>query len=182
MALHRPAQSRAGLLRRLVGEQQTRPERDRRRDGARPARPGHPGHQRWGGGRAPPQKDRRAHPPPSAAEVEEDVAEERRRYLDDAAAQGGHDPLLAERMRQLEPGDWLRLTSLQGETIAVKVAWLSPLTSRLLLVNRRGVRALVASAEELAVLASNGRLVVGAERTAFDEAMRQVRRHLDRVI
>lgn len=131
---------------------------------------------------ATPDKERSDHPQPSAAEVEEDVAEERRRYLDDAAAQGGHDPLLAERMRQLEPGDWLRLTSLQGETIAVKVAWLSPLTSRLLLVNRRGVRALVASAEELAVLASNGRLVVGAERTAFDEAMRQVRRHLDRVI
>ncbi|WP_394540427.1 DUF1631 family protein [Lysobacter enzymogenes] len=131
---------------------------------------------------ATPDKERADHPQPSAAEVEEDVAEERRRYLADDAAQGGHDPLLAERMRQLEPGDWLRLTSLQGETVAVKVAWFSPLTSRLLLVNRRGVRALVASAEELAVLAASGRLVVGAERTAFDEAMRQVRRHLDRVI
>lgn len=131
---------------------------------------------------ATPDKERAEHPQPSAAEVEEDVAEERRRYLADDAAQGAHDPLLAERMRQLEPGDWLRLTNLQGETIAVKVAWLSPLTSRLLLVNRRGVRTLVASAEELAVLASSGRLVVGAERTAFDEAMRQVRRHLDRVI
>lgn len=131
---------------------------------------------------ATPDKERAEHPQPSAAEVEEDVAEERRRYLVDDAAQGGHDPLLAERMRQLEPGDWLRLTSLQGETIAMKVAWISPLTSRLLLVNRRGVRALVASVEELAVLASSGRLLVGAERTAFDEAMRQVRRHLDRVI
>ncbi|MEH6422183.1 DUF1631 family protein [Pseudomonas sp. CGJS7] len=131
---------------------------------------------------ATPDKERMAHPLPSAAEVEEDVAEERRLYLAGGTAQVAHDPLLAERMRQLEPGDWLRLTNTQGETVAVKVAWVSPLTSRFLLVNRRGVRALVASAEELAVLAASGRLLVGAERTAFDEAMRQVRRHLDRVI
>ena len=39
---------------------------------------------------------------------------------------------------------------------------------------------LVVSPEELASLASAGRLTIGAERTAFDEAMRQVRRHLDR--
>lgn len=131
---------------------------------------------------ATPDHTRRQHPQPSAAEVEEDVAEERKLYLAAGMDQTAHDPLLAQRMRELEPGDWLRLTNTQGETIAVKVAWVSPLTSRLLLVNRRGVRALVASAEELAVLAASGRLVVGAERTAFDEAMRQVRRHLDRVI
>ncbi|MGJ7903892.1 DUF1631 family protein [Lysobacter sp. 1R34A] len=129
-----------------------------------------------------PDIERAKHPLPTTAEVEEDVAEERRLYLAAGTTSANHDPLLAERMRQLEPGDWLRLTNTQGETIAVKVAWSSPLTSRFLLVNRRGVRALVASAEELATLASAGRLVVGAERTAFDEAMRQVRRHLDRVI
>ncbi|MGO1071333.1 DUF1631 family protein [Lysobacter sp. CA199] len=131
---------------------------------------------------ATPDKERSEHPLPTSAEVEEDVAEERRLYLAGGTAQVAHDPLLAQRMRQLEPGDWLRLTNTQGETVAVKVAWISPLTSRFLLVNRRGVRALVASAEELAVLAAAGRLMVGAERTAFDEAMRQVRRHLDRVI
>jgi len=91
-----------------------------------------------------------------------------------------HDPLLAERMSTLEVGDWLRLTSIEGESTAVKIAWLSPLTSRYLLVNRRGLRVLVASAEELAALAGAGRLTIGAERTAFDEAMRQVKRHLDR--
>ena len=72
------------------------------------------------------------------------------------------------------------LTNAEGETTAAKVAWVSPLTSRYLLVNRRGLRVLVASAEELAALASANRLAIGAERTAFDEAMRQVRRHLDR--
>lgn len=131
---------------------------------------------------ATPDSERDEHAPPGGSEVEEDIAEERRLYMAGADGSGAHDPLLAERMRQLEPGDWLRLTNTQGETVAVKVAWVSPLTSRFLLVNRRGVRALVASAEELAVLAASGRLLVGAERTAFDEAMRQVRRHLDRVI
>src|SRR5690606_34273851 len=62
------------------------------------------------------------------------------------------DPAVADRMRDLEVGEWLQLTDLDGETSAVKVAWASPLTSRRLLVNRRGVRVLVASAEELAVL------------------------------
>ena len=65
-------------------------------------------------------------------------------------------------------------------SLAAKVAWISPLTSRFLLVNRRGMRVLVASAEELAALAQAGRLVVGAESTPSDEAMRQVRNRLGR--
>jgi hypothetical protein len=105
---------------------------------------------------------------------------ERRLWLAGGTDTIRQDPLLAERMRSLETGDWLRLTNAEGETTAVKIAWLSPLTSRYLLVNRRGLRVLVASAEELSALASVGRLTIGAERTAFDEAMRQVRRHLDR--
>jgi len=112
---------------------------------------------------------------------EDDTGEaERRMWLAGGADAVAHDPLLAERMRTLEVGDWLRMTSVEGESTAVKVAWLSPLTSRYLLVNRRGLRVLVASAEELAALAGVGRLTIGAERTAFDEAMRQVKRHLDR--
>jgi hypothetical protein len=73
----------------------------------------------------------------------------------------------------------VRLTDVHGEVSAAKVAWVSPLTSRFLLVSRRGLRLLVASAEELAVLSKEGRLVVGSERTAFDEAMRRVRERLD---
>ena len=100
---------------------------------------------------------------------------------------GGHagldfDPEVAARMRLLAPGEWLRLLDAQGEHVAVKVAWTSPLTGRFLLVNRRGVRVLVASAEQLAVLATEGRLVSGTEQAPFDEAMRQMRQRLGRAV
>ena len=88
-------------------------------------------------------------------------------------------PASPRRMRRLQPGEWLRMIGAQGEATAVKVAWISPLTSRLLLVNRRGLRVLVGSPEELAELVGAGRLVVGAEKTPFDEAMRQMRNRLD---
>jgi hypothetical protein len=44
------------------------------------------------------------------------------------------------------PGEWLRLLDPAGQAVAVKVAWISPMTGRFLLVNRRGLRVLVASA------------------------------------
>jgi hypothetical protein len=130
---------------------------------------------------ATPDTPRRHSEAPPLSMPEDDAGEaERRLWLAGGTDTIRQDPLLAERMRTLETGDWLRLTNAEGETTAVKVAWLSPLTSRYLLVNRRGLRVLVASAEELSALAAVGRLTIGAERTAFDEAMRQVRRHLDR--
>ena len=99
---------------------------------------------------------------------------------------GGHaaidfDPTVAQRMRTLKPGSWLRLADENGEEGSVKVAWISPLTSRLLLVNRRGVRKLVASPQQLAGLVKAGKLLDNASDLPFDEAMRHVRQRLDRV-
>lgn len=91
------------------------------------------------------------------------------------------DPQTAERMRGLAPGSWLHLVDEHGEEGAVKVAWISPLTSRLLLVNRRGMRKLVASPEHLAALAGLGRLSLDADHMPFDEALRQVRQQLGEV-
>ena len=118
-------------------------------------------------------------PPRSADEGGDDEA---RLWLAGGTDTVAHDPGVAALMRRLKPGEWLRMVSPQGEATAVKVAWISPLTSRLLLVNRRGLRVLVASAEELAVLVGAGRLVVGAENTPFDEAMRQLRHRLDHAV
>ena len=100
---------------------------------------------------------------------------------------GGHagldfDPQVAARMKLLAPGEWLRLLDAQGEHVAAKVAWISPLSGRYLLVNRRGIRVLVASAEQLASLVAEGRLVVGTEQAPFDEAMRQMRNRLGRAV
>lgn len=96
---------------------------------------------------------------------------------------GGHgsldfDPTMADQMRALQPGSWLRLTDEDGNESGVKVAWISPLTSRLLLVNRRGMRKLVASPEELAALIQLGRLSTEADHMPFDEALHQVRHQL----
>ena len=64
------------------------------------------------------------------------------------------------------PGSWMRLLDEEGEEGSVKVAWISPLTSRLLLVNRRGVRKLVASPQQLAALVKAGKLVAGTDEPA----------------
>ena len=97
---------------------------------------------------------------------------------------GGHaaydfDPAVAERLATLRPGSWLRLADENGEEGSVKVAWISPLTSRLLLVNRRGLRKLVASPQQLAALVKAGKLSDNASDLPFDEAMRHVRQRLD---
>ncbi|HEV8695976.1 MAG TPA: DUF1631 family protein [Lysobacter sp.] len=84
------------------------------------------------------------------------------------------DPAMAERMRVLEVGTWVQLTSESGRVEPAKVSWISPISSRLLFVNRRGIRVLVASAEELAAMARLGRLQLREAGTAFDDAMHQV--------
>lgn len=96
---------------------------------------------------------------------------------------GGNDTLafdmvLAEKMRELAQGAWLRLVDDAGKEISVRLAWISPLTGRRLLVDRRGLRQLVASPEQMAALAGEGRLVLNPAATPFDEAMRAVRRQL----
>jgi hypothetical protein len=91
-----------------------------------------------------------------------------------------YDMAVAERMRTLRVGDWMRLSDDRGNEGSVKVAWISPLTSRLLLVNRRGLRQLVASPEQLAALVRSGHLFAEADEMPFDEAMRLVRQKLGR--
>ncbi len=121
------------------------------------------------------ERSQRQLPPPQVAD---DEAEQGPLRLVGGHAGLDFDPQVAERIRRLVPGDWLRLQDARDEHVAAKLAWISPLTARLLLVNRRGVRVLVASAEQLAVLVAQGRLVLGTEQAPFDEAMRQLRQRL----
>lgn len=92
------------------------------------------------------------------------------------------NPALAERMRKLVVGEWVRLVNADGESASAKVAWISPLSGRYLMVNRRGIRVLVASAAEMAEMAGKGRLVVGTEKAPFDEAMRELCSRLGKVV
>lgn len=85
-----------------------------------------------------------------------------------------YDQAMAERMRALEIGTWLMLTSESGRVEPAKVSWVSPISSRLLFVNRRGIRVLIASAEELAAMAKLGKVQLREADNAFEDAMHQV--------
>ncbi|HET7127393.1 MAG TPA: DUF1631 family protein [Lysobacter sp.] len=78
------------------------------------------------------------------------------------------------RMRNLAVGTWLQLATAPDRVEPAKVSWISPISSRLLLVNRRGVRVLVASVEELAAMVKLGKLSLREADTAFDDALHQV--------
>ncbi|WP_420883750.1 DUF1631 domain-containing protein [Isoptericola jiangsuensis] len=85
----------------------------------------------------------------------------------------------ADRFRRMEIGNWLDFVDKDGKVQAGKLSWISPISSRLLFVNRRGVRFCVASPEELAVMVRLGRLRAHVDDGAFDSAMQGVIDRLD---
>jgi hypothetical protein len=125
-----------------------------------------------------PDAERVARHYPAMPRLADDSDDTRLLQLVGGTASIEYDHGLADRIRALEPGTWLRVVDEAGDEVAVKLAWVSPLTSRLLLVNRRGVRMLVASPEQLAALSSHGRLLLEDDHLPFDEALRQVRHRL----
>lgn len=129
-------------------------------------------------GLAHPHTPRQLHLVPPVDAPSEDAAERRLWLVGGTDTVKERDTALVERMRQLRTGEMLQMVDACGERVPAKVAWASPLTSRLLLVNRRGVRLLFASAEELADLAESGRLELCGESTPFEEALRHVRQRL----
>jgi len=84
------------------------------------------------------------------------------------------DAAMLERMRGLQVGSWIQLTTSEARSEPAKVSWISPISSRLLLVNRRGIRVLVASVEELAAMAKLGLASIREGNNAFEDAMHQV--------
>lgn len=84
------------------------------------------------------------------------------------------DAAMLARVRKLQVGDWLQLAAADGHFAPAKVSWISPISSRLLLVNRRGIRVLVASVEELAVMAKLGKVALREGANAFEDAMQQM--------
>ncbi len=84
------------------------------------------------------------------------------------------DPADAEALRRMPVGTWLELVGEDGRPQPVKLSWVSPISSRLLFTNRRGVRVLVASPEELAAMKKEGKLVVREGDGAFDQALHQL--------
>ena len=85
----------------------------------------------------------------------------------------------AERYRVMAVGTWLDFIDKDGKVQAGKLSWVSPISSRLLFVNRRGVRFCVASPEELVMMERLGRLRQHLDDGAFDTAMQGVIDRLD---
>ena len=80
---------------------------------------------------------------------------------------------LAE-LRALKIGSWLDIAGEDSKLHPAKLSWVSPISSRLMFVNRRGVRILVASIEELAAMKKKGTLVLRAQEQVFDQVMHRV--------
>ncbi|GGD43386.1 DUF1631 domain-containing protein [Pseudoxanthomonas indica] len=80
----------------------------------------------------------------------------------------------ADHFRALTIGTWLDFVDKDNKVQPGKLSWVSPISSRLLFVNRRGVRFCVASPEELAAMVRLGRLRKHVEEDAFDSAMQGV--------
>ncbi|MBD9478411.1 DUF1631 domain-containing protein [Pseudoxanthomonas sp. PXM02] len=85
----------------------------------------------------------------------------------------------ADHFRGLPIGTWLDFVDKDNKVQAGKLSWVSPISSRLLFVNRRGVRFCVASPEELAVMVRMGRLRTHQSEDAFDSAMQGVIERLE---
>ena len=79
-----------------------------------------------------------------------------------------------EQMRQIKIGTWIHIAGEDGKHHPVKLSWISPISSRLMFVNRRGVRVLVASVEELAAMKQEGNLLVREQENVFDQVLHRV--------
>jgi hypothetical protein len=77
-------------------------------------------------------------------------------------------------LQALKVGTWVDLAGEDEKMHPAKLSWLSPISSRLMFVNRRGVRVLVASVEELAALKKQGKLALREQEQVFDQALHRV--------
>ncbi len=71
-------------------------------------------------------------------------------------------------------GKWVDFIGTNGEAQQAKLAWISPISNRLLFVNRRGLKVGLYSLQELAALLAVERLRLHDGVPAFDRAMRTV--------
>ncbi len=78
------------------------------------------------------------------------------------------------RLTGMAVGTWVNIMGEDERLHPAKLAWISPISQRLMFVNRRGVRILVASAEELAAMKKQGKLTLREQDNAFDDAMQRM--------
>lgn len=77
-------------------------------------------------------------------------------------------------IRAVKIGTWVDMAGEDEKLHPAKLSWVSPISSRLMFVNRRGVRILVASVEELAAMKKVGKLALRHQDQVFDQALHRV--------
>ena len=107
------------------------------------------------------------------AEVPVDDASEKTEVAVEAV-EPAFDPEDVERIKALKVGNWVEFMAADGTPQPAKLSWISPISSRLLFVNRRGMRLCASSAEELALQIREGTLALRSADSAFERAMDQV--------
>ena len=85
-----------------------------------------------------------------------------------------YDPDDVIKVKALVVGNWVEFIGADGVPQPAKLSWISPISSRLLFVNRRGMRLCASSAEELAEQMKLGNLLLRSADSAFERAMTQV--------
>ncbi|MEI6414975.1 MAG: DUF1631 domain-containing protein [Pseudomonadota bacterium] len=86
----------------------------------------------------------RASPPPAAVGAEEAHPLANKRFVD--------------QVQQMATGTWLELTAVNGQKHRVKFSWRSAVTDTLVFVNRKGIKVLEASLQEVALRLQQGTL------------------------
>ncbi|WP_440977077.1 DUF1631 family protein [Pseudoxanthomonas winnipegensis] len=81
------------------------------------------------------------------------------------------DEVTADYFRQLPMGTWLDFVSRSGSVRAGKLSWISPISARLMFVDRSGSRMCVASPDELSAMAQLDRVRMHRHEDAFYSAM-----------
>jgi len=89
------------------------------------------------------------------------------------------DPVMVDFFQQLREGSWLDFVDKDNRVQAGRLSWISPVSRRLMFVNRAGARICVASVQELVVMAQLGRVRMHRDEDAFYSAMQGV---VDRLV
>lgn len=84
------------------------------------------------------------------------------------------DRITAAYFRELELGSWLDFVDKNNRVQPGKFSWMSPVSSRLMFVNRGGARICVVSVEELVMMSCLGRVRMHRDEDAFYSAMQVV--------
>jgi hypothetical protein len=84
------------------------------------------------------------------------------------------DPSDVRLLRTLKVGDWVDFITEETKVQHGKLSWVSPISGRLLFVNRRGLSINVLSIDELAAMMKANQLRMRVGENAFEQTMQQV--------